>query len=286
MAATSRARVGRSGHGVYPSVRTTTTSGFGRAASAAAMPTRMSVPPPPTNRTSVARLTRVVAPTSASQARTISAPWSDAGGPDHAPSLREGSLQFRLAHAAGRIDDNCDRQQESLQRGSDDARDAPSARSTVGVIAAASRVRDRAAYSGVSGRTAAPENYPMTEAQCERKIALLRASWSTFNDIAARVSPALRKGPRGGGRVRGQIIRHVNGAEIHEFAPKVGVKVPLETRDGAGALRAYRDAFVEAIREHRARGEPARSWALQFLIRRCAWHMLDHAWELEDGREA
>ena len=28
--------------------------------------------------------------------------------------------------------------------------------------------------------------------------------------------------------------------------------------------------------------KPARSWALQFLIRRCAWHMLDHAWELED----
>jgi hypothetical protein len=74
----------------------------------------------------------------------------------------------------------------------------------------------------------------------------------------------------------------VNGAEIHEFAPKVGVKVPLETRDDTEALRAYRDAFVAGIREHHARGEPARSWALQFLIRRCAWHMLDHAWELED----
>jgi len=60
------------------------------------------------------------------------------------------------------------------------------------------------------------------------------------------------------------------------------VKVPLETRDDAEALRAYRDAFVEGIREHHARGESARSWALQFLIRRCAWHMLDHAWEMED----
>jgi hypothetical protein len=26
----------------------------------------------------------------------------------------------------------------------------------------------------------------------------------------------------------------------------------------------------------------ARTWYVQFLIRRCAWHMLDHAWELED----
>lgn len=137
-------------------------------------------------------------------------------------------------------------------------------------------------YYGVSGRAAAPEKDPMTEAECERKIALLRASWSTFDDVAAGVSPELRKGPRGGGWDKDRIIRHVNGAEIDEFAPKVGVKVPLETRDDAGALRAYRDAFAEGIREHHARSQPARSWALQFLIRRCAWHMLDHAWEMED----
>ncbi len=137
-------------------------------------------------------------------------------------------------------------------------------------------------YFGVSGRAAAPEHDPMTDAQCERKVALLRASWTTFDDVAARVSAELRSGPRGGGWPKDRIIRHVNGAEIDEFAPKVGVKVPLDTRDDAQALRAYREAFVEGILEHHARGEPARSWPLQFLIRRCAWHMLDHAWELED----
>jgi hypothetical protein len=135
---------------------------------------------------------------------------------------------------------------------------------------------------GLSGRAAAPEHDPMTEAEFARRIALLRASWSTSDDIAARVSPELRKGPRGGGWEKDRIIRHVNGAEIDEFAPKVGVKVRLETRDDPTALRAYRDAFVEGILGHHARGEPARTWALQFLIRRCAWHMLDHAWELED----
>ncbi len=137
-------------------------------------------------------------------------------------------------------------------------------------------------FYGVSGRPAAAENDPMTDAECERKVALLVASWSTFDGFAARVSPQLRRGPRGGGRERDQIVRHVNGAEIYEYAPKVGVTVPLETRDDAEALHAYRDVFVEAIREHHARGEPARSWPLQFLIRRCAWHMLDHARELED----
>ena len=137
-------------------------------------------------------------------------------------------------------------------------------------------------YYGVSGRAATAEGGPMTEADLDRKLALLRASWTTFDDTAARASAELRKGPRGGGREKDRIIQHVNGSEIHEFAPKVGVKVPLETRGDPKAMRAYRDAFADAIREHHAEGKPARSWALQFLIRRCAWHMLDHAWELED----
>ena len=137
-------------------------------------------------------------------------------------------------------------------------------------------------YYGVSGRPATAEGSPMTAAECERKVALLEAAWTVFDDTAARVGPELRKGPRGGGREKDHIIRHVNGAEIQTFAPKVGVKVPIDTIDDRKALRRYRAAFAEAIREHGARGEPARSWALPFLIRRCAWHMLDHAWELED----
>jgi hypothetical protein len=49
-------------------------------------------------------------------------------------------------------------------------------------------------------------------------------------------------------------------------------------------LRAHRDAFSAAIREINAVGAAAGSWwwTVQFLIRRCAWHMLDHAWEMED----
>ena len=87
---------------------------------------------------------------------------------------------------------------------------------------------------------------------------------------------------RGGGREKSKTISHANGSEIHEYTTKVGVKVPPETKDDPAALQAYRDDVVDAIRDHHARGEPARSWALQFMIRRCAWHMLHHAWELED----
>lgn len=141
-------------------------------------------------------------------------------------------------------------------------------------------------FYGVSCRSAQPEYDQLSEAACERKIALLRASWTYFDDVASRVSAELRKGPRGGGRDRDRIVRHANGAEIEEFAPKVGVKSPPElwqnTAEHRAELDAHRDAFCAAIRDYNARAAPARSWTVQLVIRRCAYHMLDHAWEMED----
>lgn len=137
-------------------------------------------------------------------------------------------------------------------------------------------------FYGTPCVAAPPEREAMSEAECDRKIALLRASWATLDDVGARVSPELRKGPRGGGRDRDRIVRHANGAEIFEWAKKVGVRVELETRDDPEALRAYRDALCDALREHNARGAMAGNWPVQFFIRRCCYHMLDHAWEMED----
>jgi hypothetical protein len=137
-------------------------------------------------------------------------------------------------------------------------------------------------FYGVSCRSATPEHEQMTEAECDRKIALLRACWTYFDGVASRVSGELRKGPRGGGRDRDLIVRHANGAEIAEFAPKVGVKTDLDARGNEARIRAHRDAFCDAIRDHNARGVTARSWTVQFTIRRSAYHMLDHAWEMED----
>lgn len=139
-------------------------------------------------------------------------------------------------------------------------------------------------FYGVSGRSAGPEHEQMSDAACERKIALLRACWAYFDDVASRVSAELRKGPRGGGRDRDRIVRHANGAEIEEFAKKVGVITAPEVWQHPDhiRIRAHREAFCTAIREHNARGAMARSWTVQFVIRRCAYHMLDHAWEMED----
>jgi len=137
-------------------------------------------------------------------------------------------------------------------------------------------------FYGLSARSAAPEYAPMSAAACERKIALLRASWTYFDDVASRVSAELRKGPRGGGRDRDKIVHHTNGTEIQEFAPKVGLIEPPHAWRRPRDLHAHREAFSAAIRDYNARGAPARTWTVQFVIRHSAYHMLDHAWEMED----
>jgi len=137
-------------------------------------------------------------------------------------------------------------------------------------------------FYGLSYRSAGPEHEPMSSAACDRKIALLRASWTYFDDVASRVSADLRPGPRGGGRDRDKIVRHANGAEIYEFAKKVGVITPLDARERPDDLRTHRDAFCAAIRDYNARRASARTWTVQFVIRHSAYHMLDHAWEMED----
>ena len=137
-------------------------------------------------------------------------------------------------------------------------------------------------FYGLSDVPAMPEREPMTPTDLDRKVALLEATWAHFDATFARVSDELRKGPRGGGREKDVIRRHVVGWEIYDLAKKVGVEYPVETRDDPAALATYRRDFVTAIRAYNAERQMARTWYLQFLIRRCAWHMLDHAWELED----
>ena len=136
-------------------------------------------------------------------------------------------------------------------------------------------------FFGISVKSAAAEREPMTDAECERKLAILQACWSYFDSVPGRVSAELRKGARGGGRDRDQIVAHTRGSE-RELAKKVGLHEEHDQVHTPDGLLAHREAYLEAIRRYHARGADARSWTLQFLIRRSAYHMLDHAWEMED----
>ena len=139
-------------------------------------------------------------------------------------------------------------------------------------------------FWGISFSPSSTEHGPMGEAELERGITLLQACWAFFDGVAARVSPEMRKGPRGGGRDRDRIIRHTIRTESEDFAKQVGLRIPEEAALSPDGLRKNREDYVTAMRAYNA-GEVEkrmRSWTLPFLIRHSAFHTLDHAWEMED----
>jgi len=139
-------------------------------------------------------------------------------------------------------------------------------------------------FWGISFSASSTEHGPLSDAEFDRKITLLRACWAFFDGVAARVSEEMQKGPRGGGRDRTRIIRHVVRNESEEFAKQVGLRIPEEAALTPDGLKKHRDTFVEAMRAYNAGKieKRMRSWTLPFLIRHSAFHNLDHAWEMED----
>lgn len=140
-------------------------------------------------------------------------------------------------------------------------------------------------YHGISFASTTWEQAGLSDAAFAHRIALLEACWTFFDDVRSVVSEELRRGPRGGGRDRDQIVRHVVYNEM-DWAWKVGgPKPPKDPADWVfdeGALTAHRAGLLDGLRAFHGDGRPARTWSLAFLARHCAFHTLDHAWELQD----
>ena len=140
---------------------------------------------------------------------------------------------------------------------------------------------DGATDFGVPAHVAAAEHEPMTDAECDRQVALLRACWAYFDEVVPRVSEVLQKGPRGGGRDRTRIVEHTLEAE-RSYARQIGVRTPKGGMSSPQGLQDHRDAVCEAIRKVNASDDREKGWPVRYFIRRAAWHVLDHAWEMED----
>ena len=137
-------------------------------------------------------------------------------------------------------------------------------------------------FWGVAHVPSELEREVLPSAELERRLDLLRATWAYFDDVAARVAPGLRPGSRNGGRSRDQIVHHVYATEPDQFSRKIEVRTPIDVVLTPDGLAMHRQAYLDAIRAYNADGKPARTWPIQFLIRRTAHHVMDHAWELED----
>jgi hypothetical protein len=137
-------------------------------------------------------------------------------------------------------------------------------------------------FWGIAHVPSGIERDVLSAADLERRLDLLQAGWAYFDYVAARVPDELRPGPRSAGRSRDQIIRHVYLNEPGQFSRKVEVRTPLEDVLAPGGLARHRQEYLDAIRAYNTDGKPARTWPIQFLVRRTAHHVMDHAWEMED----
>jgi len=110
-----------------------------------------------------------------------------------------------------------------------------------------------------------------------RWVALLEAAWSALDDVAASSAESLRKGPRGGGRDRTKMINHVLEAEA-AYGRSIGVRIHAPAAGDTDGISQARQVLVEGL----SRDGEETKWPLRYFVHRAAWHVLDHAWEMED----
>jgi hypothetical protein len=130
---------------------------------------------------------------------------------------------------------------------------------------------------------------PIVRMEFERLQKILQACWQAFDSAVQRAAGReLRKGPRGGGRDVEKIVDHVLEADRGYLArlawkhKREGGKNPVEE------LSRTRGAIINALEAAVNGDQPERGprggiiWPPRYFIRRVAWHVLDHAWEIDD----
>jgi hypothetical protein len=126
---------------------------------------------------------------------------------------------------------------------------------------------------------------PVAEGDLARLTTLLRASWRAFDRaVDAAEGKELAKGPRGGGRDLDGIVDHLLGSD-EGYVTLLGARAPPGDEDDR--VERVRTAVLEALEVAVREGVPpgprgGRRWTPRYFVRRSAWHVLDHAWELED----
>lgn len=130
---------------------------------------------------------------------------------------------------------------------------------------------------------------PFDEAERQRSEVILEATWREFDRaVGAAEGRELRKGPRGGGRDRDKIVRHVLGADAgylrslgQKFSKDDDAPIGDELERTRAAIRTALAAAVHGdLPEKGPRG--GKIWTPRYYVRRSAWHTLDHVWEIED----
>jgi hypothetical protein len=141
---------------------------------------------------------------------------------------------------------------------------------------------------GAPDMAPAGDAQPLDDVELRRLQTLLKACWRAF-DAAVEMAEGktLRTGPRGGGRSLDKIVEHVLGAAGQSYLISLGGKAP-QPKSAALSPEPIRQACLETLVAS-AHGEIAaygprggKRWSPRYFVRREAWHVLDHVWEIED----
>ena len=133
------------------------------------------------------------------------------------------------------------------------------------------------------------DSLPLVGEELEHQQAILEACWRAFDAVlAAAQGKPLRTGPRGGGRDLDGIARHVrDGAKSYLYRLGLRFEAPDSGEIADDLLRvqlACRQALETASHTALPSTGPHGGvrWKPRYFVRRSAWHLLDHAWEIED----
>lgn len=133
---------------------------------------------------------------------------------------------------------------------------------------------------GVPAAVGASDAVRLTSEAGARMAALLAGAGDLFDRVVAGAPTELRKGPRGGGRDRDPIVDHVQAGELI-YARKLGLRL-ASGAPTPGSVAALRESVGVALRAPKSVAPMAKGWPPRYYARRAAWHLLDHAWEIQD----
>lgn len=153
-----------------------------------------------------------------------------------------------------------------------------------GVVNVVERVTgDATTDFGAPHKVTDTDRTPLAANEPERLACYYEASWALLESVAAGSPQGLRKGPRGGGRDRDKVVQHTLNAE-RAYASKLGLKLKAPDLADREAVLGFRAAISQAIRAGAPGTDPVKGWPLRYAVRRIVWHVMDHAWEIEDRR--
>jgi hypothetical protein len=140
----------------------------------------------------------------------------------------------------------------------------------------------------LSGKEPEFDLKPLDKAEHQRLINILEACWQALDRTAAAArGKELRKGARGGGRSLDAIVQHVLEGEGGYLRRLEYKRSKQEESDAQLSRAAMIEALAASVRgevpEFGPRG--GKRWSGRYFVRREAWHVLDHTWEIEDRAE-